>query len=69
MCGDLIWAAEGAALGDGRATHGLLPAAGASARLPRRIGVSRANHLVFTGASISAHRAAAWGFIDEVVPR
>jgi enoyl-CoA hydratase/carnithine racemase len=66
LCCDFIWAAEGASFGDAHANYGLLPAAGSTARLPRRIGASRAKQLIFTGDVIPARRAAEWGLINEL---
>lgn len=68
LCCDLVVAAESAKIGDGHATYGFVPGGGASVRLPRKIGVNRANELFFTGE----HRPAAWfkeaGLVNAVVP-
>ncbi len=68
LCCDLVLAAEGARIGDGHAKYGLLPGAGASARLPRRVGLSRANWMLFTGALAPARELVAAGLVNEVVP-
>lgn len=68
LCCDLVLAAEGARIGDGHAKYGLLPGAGASARLPRRVGLSRANWMFFTGALAPARELVAAGLVNEVVP-
>ena len=65
---DLVVAAESARLGDGHAKYGLVPAAGASVRLPRRIGANRANYLFFTGELVPAAALLSAGLINEVVP-
>lgn len=49
LCCDLAVAARSARIGDGHATYGQIPGGGASVRLPRRLGLSRAKHLMFTG--------------------
>ena len=48
---------------------GLLPGAGGTVSLPRRIGRQRTAWLGLTGQSIDAPTALAWGLIDEMVPR
>ena len=68
LCCDLVVAADTARLGDGHANYGLLPGAGASARLPRRIGLTRAKHLFFTGDLLSAADLVAAGLVNSVVP-
>ncbi len=68
LCCDIVLAAEGARIGDGHARYGLLPGAGASARLPRRVGLSRANWLFFTAALLPARDLVAAGLVNEVVP-
>ncbi|KOS55866.1 enoyl-CoA hydratase/isomerase family protein [Rhodococcus rhodochrous] len=47
-------------------TMGLLPGAGGTVSVPRRIGRWRALHLFVTGAALDAQRALAWGLIDEI---
>jgi 3-hydroxyacyl-CoA dehydrogenase/enoyl-CoA hydratase/3-hydroxybutyryl-CoA epimerase len=47
---------------------GLLPALGATLRLPRRLGLSTALDLLLTGRDVHASQAFALGLIDEVVP-
>ena len=68
LCCDLVIAADTARLGDGHANFGLLPGAGASARLPRRIGLARAKHLFFTGDLVPAADLVAAGLVNSVVP-
>ena len=68
LCCDLVIAAESARLGDGHANFGLLPGAGASARLPRRIGLVRAKRLFFTGELLPAADLIAAGLVNSVVP-
>ena len=45
---------------------GLVPGAGGTASLPRRIGRQRTVWLALTGRAIDAHRAFEWGLIDEI---
>jgi enoyl-CoA hydratase/carnithine racemase len=54
LCADLVVATGSARFGDAHANYGLLPGAGGSVRLPRRIGPARAKHLMFTGAVLPA---------------
>ncbi|EIV91137.1 enoyl-CoA hydratase/carnithine racemase [Frankia sp. QA3] len=48
---------------------GLVPGAGGTASIPRRIGPQRAAYLILSGLPIDAERALAWGLVDEIVPR
>lgn len=66
LCCDVAIAAASAKLGDAHANFGQIPGGGGSRRLPRRIGASRAKWLMFTGQSIDAATASAWGLVDEV---
>lgn len=68
LCCDLVVAAESARLGDGHANYGLLPGAGASARLPRKIGATRAKYLFFTGELLAARAMEQAGLVNDVVP-
>ncbi|MCU1449859.1 MAG: putative Enoyl-CoA hydratase, partial [Acidimicrobiales bacterium] len=45
---------------------GLIPGAGGTASIPRRIGRHRTAWLALTGAELDARQAAAWGLVDEV---
>lgn len=57
----------GAKVGQPESRLGLIPGWGATARLPRLIGPSRAKRLLFSGESISAEEALRIGMVDEVV--
>jgi len=46
---------------------GLVPGAGGSVSIPRRIGRQRTAHMALSGARIDAETALAWGLIDEIV--
>ena len=47
---------------------GLMPAAGATQRLPRIVGAAVAKRLMFTGRAISGEEAGRLGLVDEVCP-
>lgn len=64
---DLVLAARSAMLGDGHANFGLLPGAGASVRLPRKIGPTRAKYLFFTGDLVPAGDLVTPGLVNRVV--
>lgn len=67
LCCDLIVAARSARLGDAHANYGLLPGGGGSARLPRKIGPTRAKYLFFTGEMVAAEELVSAGLINIVV--
>jgi enoyl-CoA hydratase/carnithine racemase len=45
---------------------GLIPGAGGTVSLPRRIGRQRTAWLALSGRSLDARTALAWGLVDEV---
>ncbi|HUF46519.1 MAG TPA: enoyl-CoA hydratase-related protein [Vicinamibacterales bacterium] len=65
---DLRVAADHARFGQPEVGLGIIPAAGATQRLPRLIGLGRAAELVLTGDPIDAATAHAWGLVNRVVP-
>lgn len=65
---DIAIAAESAKIGDGHAKYGIVPGGGAAIRLPRKIPVSIAKHLLFTGGLFPARQWLEWGLISEVAP-
>jgi enoyl-CoA hydratase/carnithine racemase len=65
---DLRWAAETAVLGCPEVTRGIIPAAGATQRLPRLVGPARAMAMILTGARVTAGEAYRIGLVDMVVP-
>lgn len=67
LCCDLMIAAQSAKIGDAHAKFGQIPGGGATARLPRRIGLSRTKYLMFSGVHLTAARAMAWGLVDDIV--
>jgi len=68
MCCDVIIAAESAKIGDAHLNYGIFPGGGGAAVLPRKIGLNRAKHLLFTGDFISASEMKEYGFVNQVVP-
>ena len=49
-------------------TLGILPAAGATFRLPRAVGQDRARQMILFGRQLDAAEALDWGLVTEVVP-
>ncbi len=47
---------------------GLVPGAGGTASLPRRIGRARTAYLALSGVPLRAAAARRWGLVDELVP-
>jgi enoyl-CoA hydratase/carnithine racemase len=68
MTADLLIAAESAKIGDAHSNFGLLPGAGGSVQLPRKIGPNRAKYLLFTGDFISAAEMKEFGLVNQVIP-
>ena len=66
MACDLIVATEGAKFGQPEADLGLVAGWGGTYRLPQRIGKARAKELFFTGRTISAETALAYGLVNFV---
>lgn len=62
---DFIIASEDATFRYPEAVGGTV---GATQRLPRLIGVPRAKEMLFTGRTLSASEAFAWGLVNRVVP-
>ena len=46
---------------------GLVPGAGGTVSVPRRIGRHRAARMMLTGESVDAPTALQWGLVDELV--
>jgi len=65
---DMVIAAQEAKFGDAHARLGLLPGWGASARLPRKIGINRAKQMMLTAQQVPAAVAEQWGLVNQVVP-
>ncbi|MCC7286560.1 MAG: enoyl-CoA hydratase/isomerase family protein [Burkholderiaceae bacterium] len=66
---DLVLAAAEARFSDGHANFGLIPGGGSSARLPRRVGLSLAKYMIYTGAQVEAEALMDAGLVHRVVPR
>ena len=66
---DLIVAAEDAMFGLPEATVGIVPGGGGTQLLARKLGVSRAKELIFTGKRISAPQALELGLVERVALR
>lgn len=64
---DFVVATERARIGDAHANYGLLPGGGGSVRLPKRIGLSRAKRLMFSGDLLPAAELADTDLLTEVV--
>lgn len=68
MACDLVVAGESARFGQPEVKLGLMPGAGGTLWLARRLGKARALELLWTGDPISAAEALALGLINRVVP-
>ncbi|MBD24071.1 MAG: enoyl-CoA hydratase [Candidatus Marinimicrobia bacterium] len=64
LAGDLIFASESASFADTHAKWSVTPIWGMSQRLPRRIGLSRAREMMFTGRSYKGLDALAMGLVN-----
>ena len=68
MACDFIFASENSEFGQPEIERGFLPGWGGTQRLPRRVGLSVAKRLVYTGERISVREAERIGLADVVVP-
>ncbi|RDV39285.1 enoyl-CoA hydratase/isomerase family protein [Bradymonadaceae bacterium TMQ3] len=68
LTADLIYVSEKARLGLPETGLGIVPGFGGTQRLGRRIGWQRAKELVFTGRTISADDAVAYGLALDKLP-
>lgn len=64
---DLVIAAESARLGDAHSNYALFPGAGATVRLPRKVGLNNAKLLMFTGDMHPSSEWKALGLVNLVV--
>jgi enoyl-CoA hydratase len=69
MCCDVRICSDDAKLGQPEIKLGLIPGGGGTQRLPRLVGLGRANLLNLGGEFIDAETAYAWGLVEKVVPR
>jgi len=67
MC-DIRIAADTAVFAESFVKLGIVPGDGGAWLLPRVIGMPRASLMAFTGDTIDAAKALAWGLVAEVVP-
>ena len=65
---DIIFAAEGARIGDPHVQIGLAAGDGGALVWPERLGLARGKEFLFTGELLSAARAAELGLINHCVP-
>jgi enoyl-CoA hydratase/carnithine racemase len=65
---DLIVAEDSAVFALPETTLGVIPGGGATQRLPRLIGVSRAKDLILSGRRFSAADAERWGMVNHLAP-
>lgn len=63
---DLAVASETAVFGQPELDLGIIPGAGATQRLKKRIGLLKAKELIYTGKKVSAMEAAQMGLINKV---
>jgi enoyl-CoA hydratase len=66
---DLRVVSEDARLGQPEILLGIVPGGGATQRLPRLVGVSRAKDLIYTGRQVGADEALRIGLADRVAAR
>jgi enoyl-CoA hydratase len=64
---DFIYASRAAKFGQPEVSLGVIPGLGGTQRLPRRIGLSRARELLYTGAVIDADEALRLGLVNAVL--
>ena len=69
MCCDIRVVADDSQLGQPEIKLGLIPGGGGTQRLPRLVGIGRAQYLNMTGDFIDAATAYDWGLVEKVVPR
>lgn len=65
---DVLLASPQARFADTHARVGIAPGWGLSQKLSRAVGIYRAREVSLTGNWVSAEQAAAWGFVNRVVP-
>ena len=67
MVCDVVFAAASARFGDQHAQYGLIPGWGGTQRLPRLVGLRRAQHLMFSADRLEPTEAKDWGLVNFVV--
>lgn len=68
LCCDFVVAADSATLAMTYVLRGLIPDGGGMYFLPRRVGLSRAKELIFSGRNVAPEEALRIGMIDRVSP-
>ncbi len=68
LAGDLIVAAESAKFADTHARWALVPVWGMSQRLPRRVGLAKAQEMTYTARTYNGREAEAMGLVNWCVP-
>ena len=68
LCCDFIYASTKAKIGQPETGLGLIPGAGGTVSLARRIGRQRTAALALTCRTIGADTALDWGLVDEIAP-
>lgn len=66
---DFVVAGEAASFAWNYVLRGLIPDGGGMYFLPRRVGLSKARHLIYSGRTISAAEAQRIGVVDQLVPQ
>ncbi|MCD9121788.1 enoyl-CoA hydratase/isomerase family protein [Cupriavidus sp. UGS-1] len=66
LCCDFVLASEAASFSWSYINRGLIPDGGGMYFLPRRVGLSKAKELVFTGRKVDAQEAKALGIADRL---
>ncbi|MCF1592582.1 enoyl-CoA hydratase/isomerase family protein [Streptomyces muensis] len=66
LCCDLVVASDRSRFGTPEVTLGLIPGAGGTQRLPRRVGPGPALDLLLTGRLVDADHAQAIGLVNEI---
>jgi enoyl-CoA hydratase len=69
MCCDIRVASDDAQIGQPEIKLGLIPGGGGTQRLPRLVGLGRAQLLNMTGDFVDARTAYEWGLVERVVAR
>jgi enoyl-CoA hydratase/carnithine racemase len=67
MVCDVVFAAASARFGDQHAQYGLVPGWGGTQRLPRLVGLRRAQHLMFSAEQLEPPEAKDWGLVNFIV--
>ncbi len=68
LAGDLVVAAESAKFADTHARWALTPVWGMSQRLPRRVGMAKAQEMTYTARTYTGREAEAMGLVNWCVP-